>query len=170
MSTVIKNLLKVSLPESTPCIAAIDPGETTGLCCFRGHTLDDVRQITTKNVANGAWDIRQWLHDRQPDMVVMEDYRVYSWKAKDHAWQALHTPKLIGALEYICMIDEFPLHLQMAQQAKGFCTDQKLKIWEVYNTGRHARDAIRHAIYYLLFEVAKVQVVQQSTGVAHEQE
>jgi hypothetical protein len=41
----------------------------------------------------------------------------------------------------------------MAHQAKGFVTDEKLKAWGFYQKGvRHARDSIRHACYFLLFD------------------
>lgn len=40
---------------------------------------------------------------------------------------------------------------QMAVQAKGFVTDERLKEWGFWLPGmRHSRDAIRHGIYWLL--------------------
>lgn len=42
--------------------------------------------------------------------------------------------------------------MQMAAQAKGFVDDDKLKAWGFWIKGKkHARDAIRHGVYYLLF-------------------
>jgi len=155
------NLLREALKDSKQRVLALDPGETTGACVFEGPDLLDARQLTTGLMPQAAWEVWKYIRTyRTPDLVVViEDYRVYSWKAKDHAWAGLHTPRLIGATEYICyyQLNEVSLVKQMAQQAKGFCTDDKLRSWGVYQEGqKHARDAIRHACYYLLFSVAKV--------------
>lgn len=114
---------------------------------------------------HAAVDVRHYISgslfpraDNQEIHVVIEDYRVYSWKTKDHAWAGLHTSRLIGATELICYDAGLDLTKQTAQQAKGFCTDDKLQAWGLWQEGqRHARDAIRHALYYLLFRVAKLQ-------------
>ena len=88
----------------------------------------------------------------RPDIIVYENYKVYSWKTENHAWAGLHTPQLIGCIETLARLYDIPTYTQMAQQAKHFCTDTKLKEWGLYNPGmRHAMDAVRHACYYLLF-------------------
>ena len=44
----------------------------------------------------------------------------------------------------------------MAQQAKGFVTDAKLKEWGMWDIGhKHARDACRHCVYYLVSQKPK---------------
>lgn len=166
----IPNLLRDSLKGSTHRVLALDPGETTGACVFEGHKLVDARQLQTGLMPLAAVSVRQYIRnwhikvcgdpDINPsvvDTVVTEDYRVYSWKAKDHAWQGLHTPRLVGAIELICHDEDVQLVKQSAQIGKGFCTDDKLKAWGLYQVGeRHARDAIRHAVQYLLFTYARI--------------
>ena len=84
--------------------------------------------------------------------MVCENYRVYGWLVQQHSWAELHTPKLIGAIACLAYISNTPIHYQMASEGKGWVTDTKLKEWNMYNAGqKHARDAIRHACYYLLF-------------------
>lgn len=156
-SSVVANLLAKSLEGFDTRVVGLDPGETTGACAFKGKEMLDARQLPTGLVGKGATEILNYLLAWEPSIVVMEDYKVYAWKTKDHAWASLHTPRLIGAIEFICYRHDCPIQKQMAQQAKGFCTDDKLKAWGLYLPGqRHSRDAIRHAVYYLLFEVAKV--------------
>jgi hypothetical protein len=71
----------------------------------------------------------------------------------------------MGAIEYIAFDQELQLHKQMANLAKGFVTDKKLHDWGLYQIGKqHARDAIRHAVYYLLFKVANVQIIGGDRG------
>lgn len=160
---MIPNLLEQALASSKVKVLALDPGETTGACVFHGPKLHDSCQLPTGLMPTAAITVRTYIqgnHHRDfgpIDAVVMESYRVYSWKSKDHSWAGLHTPRLIGAIELICFDLGIPLYQQSAQQGKGFVTDDKLQDWGLWQEGqRHARDAIRHAVYYLLFKVAKV--------------
>lgn len=147
-----------ALDGCTFSILALDPGETTGFAHFVGSELKCKGQIVGSTVYQSFNQIRHMVASVDPDFVVMEDYKVYSWKTKDHAWQSLFTPRLIGALE--CLFEDVARQYvkRMAQEAKGFCTDDKLKAWGLWIEGqRHARDAVRHAIYHLLFHVVKIQ-------------
>ena len=148
------------LPLYEGAFLSIDPGETTGIAFFEFKW--------------DIWHVKQWeektpdltvttsrftevLRDYDPDLLVVEDYRVYSWKAKDHTWSDLHTPRVIAAIEVLAAQRGLsPVVKQMAQLAKGFCTDEKLKEWELYVRGKkHARDAVRHACYFILFNAHK---------------
>lgn len=143
-------------------LICFDPGETTGLAIFRNGKLDETSQLITKTLEQGTItvnDLFQSILDAEPQpqqqnvRVVMEDYKVYGWKTDQHAWAALHTPKFIGCIVTLCVIHQIPYHMQMAQQAKGFVNDDKLKAWKYYDKGmRHARDAVRHGCYYTLFD------------------
>lgn len=138
-------------------LLALDPGETTGWAFFQGEDLIESGQVKGMTVPECYVQLSKIIDKMYPHFIVIEDYKVYGWKTKDHAWSELFTPRLIGALEcYISGVGCFMFRKQMAQQAKGFCTDDKLKAWGLWPEGRHARDAVRHAVYYLLFEVAKV--------------
>lgn len=87
-------------------------------------------------------------------MVIYENYRVYAHKLERHSNSEVYTLRLVGVIEYLCDVKhKIPYYNQMAQQAKGFVTDDKLKKWGYYRQGlRHARDAIRHGCYFLLFD------------------
>lgn len=162
MNEGLQNLIKSSLKDQNVRVVGIDPGETTGICCFEGCDILDATQIVAKNSPTvGANEIKAYIEKWKPSFVVLEDYKVYSWKSEDHSWASLHTPRLIGALDYICNELGIPVTKQMAQAAKGFCTDDKLKLWGLWIPGkRHARDAIRHTVYFLLFHVAKAQILK----------
>lgn len=135
-------------------IYALDPGETTGRCIF--DTVAGVMQLDhleTKQVVQGYEAIRNdiLLRPKLPQVIICEDYKIYSWKADDHKWGSLHTPQLIGAIKVLCHQFRIPLVFQMAVQAKGFVTDEIMEKWGVYVPGmKHARDAQRHALYYKL--------------------
>lgn len=148
-----------SLEGNFKSVIGLDPGETTGVCWFVGPTLQAAQQIIGLDVPSAFQRVKTYILAVKPDIVVMEDYKIYAWKTKDHTWASLFTPRLIGAIECLCNELRIPLVKQMAGLAKPFCTDERLREWGFWQRGeRHSRDAIRHTCYYLLFSVAKVQV------------
>lgn len=135
-------------PERLLCL---DPGETTGWTLFEAGNLTATGQTRTID----GWNvIHQLFEDTKPTMVVFENYRVYAHKLERHSNSEVYTVRLIGVIEFMCeMLYGIPHYNQMAQQAKGFVSDEKLKAWGFYKKGsRHARDSMRHGIYFLLFD------------------
>jgi hypothetical protein len=147
-------------------LLAIDPGETVGWALFQAGQLTAHGQITGsgEEVMVATANL---IYKTSPEVVVCEAYRIYSWKKDQHTWSDLFTPRLIGVIEYMCAAHEpsIPLFFQMAGTAKGFCTDAKLKQWGYYKPGlKHARDAIRHGCYWLLFHTPIDVKVEQGAG------
>ncbi len=132
------------------------------MAIFKGPSLYHHGQLPTKEIDQGVNEFHQLLEsitlrnavaESSGVHVVMEDYKVYGWKTEQHTWAELHTPKLIGAFIAVCVMSGLTYSLQMAVQAKQFCTDDKLEGWGLYKSGmRHARDAIRHGVYFTLFD------------------
>lgn len=137
-------------------LISLDPGETTGLAIFENGKLVQQDQLNTKTIPIGVQTLNRIL-DGEETMVVFEDYRVYGHKTESHAWAGLHTPQLIGVIRTFCTLRDMPTFTQMATFAKGFATDPKLKEWGMYSVGqKHARDAVRHGTYYMLFNQGKI--------------
>lgn len=139
------------IPERLLCL---DPGKTTGWCLFEQGKLTRWGQVPEcyddKNIhVSGLTDLFEEIN---PDFILYEDYRVYSNKLDRHAFSPVMTVRLLGVIEAFCQMREISAHKQMATTAKNFCTDAKLEQWGFWQTGmRHARDAIRHGCYFLLF-------------------
>lgn len=142
---------KGSLEKVNLTILALDPGNTTGWAVFKDSKLQDSGHLETVDATITAAEIDKLLTTHTPAIVIIEEYRVYAWKVKQHAWSDLPTARLIGGIDIICAIKGIPVCMQSAQQAKGFCTDDKLKAWDYYAVGRHARDAVRHGCFWLIF-------------------
>lgn len=160
MSIGFTELLIKSQPDKSKLfqgtLLALDPGETTGWSVFKcdGYevTRGDSGQISCVPLEQGIQDITKLLYTWKPGFVVYEDYKVYAWKAQSHSWGELHTPQLIGAIRMRCSDLKLPVKTQMAQHAKQFMTDDKLRAWGFYQKGmKHARDSIRHGLFFLLF-------------------
>ena len=125
-----------------------------GWCVFDGGYLVNRGQLMMKMLSERWSLLSQFLQDVAPAKCIMENYIVYGYKAKEHAWSSLFTPKLIGAIDVVCQAYNIPVELQMAAEAKMFAPDTKLKRWDVFQTGglKHANDSIRHGLYYMLKE------------------
>jgi hypothetical protein len=145
-------------PTNVKVVYALDPGETTGRCKLFPNNAMELEQLETKDVVTGYDAIRSDILSMAelPDVVVCENYLVYSWKSDDHKWNSLHTPQLIGAIKVLCHQLQIPLVFQLAVQAKDFVKDEMLEKWGCYIPGmRHARDAQRHALYYRMLGLKK---------------
>jgi hypothetical protein len=146
-----------------PCLA-LDPGETTGVAEFDGDQTIRVYQILTQDIGQSY----RWLKGYLDGLAVVngrdlnnfgpfshiraEDYRVYEWKAQDHAWSPVHTIQWIGAIRVAADQAQIPLSLCLAKFAKGWWDDKKLDHFGLNPKGlKHGRDALRHLLYYLLF-------------------
>lgn len=143
-------------------LVGIDPGETTGLAIRRSNIgfVADLYQLNTKQIGPGMDTLFEHIEAAQRQakifgqkiLVILEDYKVYSWKADDHSWSPLHTSEFIGAIKYRLHQLGIPYHLQMASEAKRWADDEKLTQWDVYAKGlKHSRDALRHIITYAFF-------------------
>lgn len=134
-------------------ILSFDPGHTTGWAHFFDFELMATGQADTTDIDNTYRNVNKLFHQFKPHIVVIEDYRVYKWRAKHHVGSEMMTTRVIGALELLAIQNSVPLIVkQPAHVAKGFCKDKKLREWGFYDVnGRHARDAVRHGCYYILF-------------------
>lgn len=146
-------------------LLCLDPGFTTGVAVFRNGILAPGIQVETIVSINGKNDIK-WdnllnlFKEVRPTRVVCENYRIYAHKLDQHTNSSVDTLRLIGGIDMLCKLspiilgtnEPIPIRYQMASEAKGFCTDDKLKRWGMWQKGmRHSRDAVRHGCYYLLF-------------------
>ena len=135
-------------------LLCFDPGKTTGWCVFVNGKLDHWGQLPECYDNNNVnlQPMLELFDTEQPDFILYEDYKVYSHKLERHTFNPVFTVRLIGAIETWAQMHNIPTHKQMASTAKAFATDEKLKTWHFWEKGmRHARDAIRHGCYFLLF-------------------
>lgn len=136
-------------------ILALDPGHTTGYSIWsasnEGVCIEASGQIKTWHDEDlVSHTLKPLIHSVA--VIVMESYQVYDWKKDEHSWSQIPTVQVIGCIKTICQIQGKPYYSQTAQVAKQFVTDEKLEKWGFWKKGeRHARDSMRHGIYWLLF-------------------
>jgi hypothetical protein len=137
-------------------LLSVDPGQTTGfalwLCTDSQVILQAAGQLHTPDVDHLHHNYSVAFKADRPDHMVYERYAVYSWKTDQHANSDVPTLRIIGALELLAIQQNITRSQQTAQVAKAFCTDDFLKRYSMYLPGlKHARDAIRHGAYYIMF-------------------
>ncbi len=142
-------------PPYTGIIIGLDPGHCSGFCVMQDGELIEVGQLHTPDIESSLKPLDTMFQKyigKGEVRCACEDYRIYGSRSRQHAWSSLHTPRLIGMVETLCMQYDIQLVKQPAYIAKAFVTNDKLKAWNLYQVGmRHACDALRHTCYYLLF-------------------
>lgn len=107
----------------------------------------------------GAQNIAELLLISKPDAVfAIEDF-ILDFNRADKGRHTLSPVRVIAKLEMTLWKDQYfhginidnRLNFQSASLAKTTCTDERLKEWGLYDrtSGVHARDAMRHAYYFL---------------------
>lgn len=140
-------------------LITFDPGQTTGYSIWDNAKFTECGQLNTFPVSSTAIWLNEWLQDKwlHPHLVNLDDihvrieeYRVYQHKTESHAQDDMHTSRFIGCIETLLTLKGIKYSMCGAGLAKTFATDEKLEAWGFWQRGqRHARDAIRHGIYFL---------------------
>lgn len=153
-----KFILQVNKHDFRGTVLALDPGETMGCAIFH-RTAEETRFR--------AGQIKMWpleeitnftnlLNLCNPDHIVFESYHIYGWKSDEHRFSEVGTIQIIGAIKTLAILRGIPYSSQTAQIGKGFCTDDKLEKWGLWLEGlKHARDAARHGVHFLIFGAPK---------------
>lgn len=146
-------------------ILGLDPGESTGTAVF---DIPDIIKIIPIKGDLKKWliyedELKDWreiasvVEQYEPQVIVFEEFRLYAEKAQSKTRSDFPEVKIIGQIEMIAETNKIPTYKQSASIAKTFYTDAKLKQLNLWMRGeRHARDAIRHVLYFYDFNRKKV--------------
>lgn len=135
-------------------ILVIDPGRTTGIASVDASNIgnpvfewsDELDFIETCNRVNKV------LRDHPQTQVVMERFTITPQTGKNGPG-ALDAIGIIGVVRYLVTAYGAPeIVYQTPAQAKNFCDNTRLRALGVWHRGGagHARDALRHAVLYLV--------------------
>lgn len=121
-----------------------DPGHTTGWAIFEDNKLLSAGE-------SEDWkDVREQLDTGQFDLVLIEEFKLYPWKAKHKSWDTFTEIEVIGVIKEYCHYNKIEVELQLAAQ-KDFFSNDKLKKLFGNIPSRHAKDAVRHGLVYYTF-------------------
>ena len=139
-------------------LLVIDPGETVGYATFElvhcpsKLTLLQAWEEPVPSIEEFTPTFLRLLWNEQPDLVVIEDYRVFQSKAGMHVGRRLFTPELIGAIVALCSSVRPPITTARVQPSKkGFWPDMRIKsrFPEAWGIAGHAKDAVKLGLAYL---------------------
>jgi hypothetical protein len=141
--------------EGAVCVAGVDPGGTTGwvvgdawegqfYCTQHGqfpYQEGACAELAAFFVASGV------------AAVVIEDFVLYAGRSHTGATGSTGLSPVVVTSELRVELRhagfEGSIAVQMAAQAKGIVTDDRLRRWRLWFPGEpHARDAARHAALY----------------------
>ena len=134
-------------------ILAFDPGGTTGVCDI---TFDSSggRNCQLYQLGPGEHHlqlsqlIKGYVYNVDRLFIVCERFE---YRAHSKAGLRLDSREYIGVIKQTAQELSLPVVMQSAAQAKGFVTNEHIKRAGLYRTSyRHAMDAVRHAIYFLV--------------------
>lgn len=133
-------------------------------------TIFEIGDVCAKDYSNRMeyFDkVISLIKQKDIQLVVCENYRLYGNKSKEQTHSLLETPRIIGALEYYCYKNKIPIKFQMAVDVKRRFNEElliKKKIFEKRNnfiyfndikTNDHMRDSFKHYLYFLKYYLKK---------------
>lgn len=158
----------------------LDPGDNTGWCIGKGTLLlgagtelmwpcwQDAWDALNEDVGIfGSGDDGDWLRDGiTPEdntgpigRIVLEDFRLYEWKATALAFDPLRTPKIIGAYRAIARIKDVSFVAQPAKiKERAVLGGAEELYYHPLKENRHQNDAIQHFFYYTQTELRGVNL------------
>jgi hypothetical protein len=132
---------------------SIDPGLSTGWATFRANG-DLIRTGTLRNGAEQLYPFLRRLsvalmeNDWKPLDVIVENYRLYPWKAMQQSWASLETVRFIGAVDFWAKLHEYNVHLQ-DPNIKGIGYKWAGITVPKNHDLSHETDAFVHGVYFL---------------------
>lgn len=117
----------------------------TGMGMLRGHAA-----LNLYGESLGVERMALMLRYYHNPAIVIEDF-IVDFRQITMDRSALSPVRITAAFSYACRDRLRHIFVQNRSYPKTTCTDERLKNWGLYDSGSgpHARDAIRHAYYFL---------------------
>ena len=130
-------------------ILAFDPGETTGWAVVE---VGEEEHISYHGgIARTHEEVWYTLENEMDHdtLLVFESFHLYANRARAQVNSSFYTVEMIGVINLWGELHNISCKQQTAQYGKSIWTDDKLKKFDLWPTGkyaRHTRDALRHAL------------------------
>lgn len=127
-------------------ILALDPGGTTGWKAFNHE--DTTMHGGFLGPLPHHVELWGFLDSTAPSVVICE-----SFQHSEKTGLKLISAEYIGIVKLWCKLNDIPYVPQTSSEGKGFWTDDKLRRVGLYVVNKHIRDATRHLLHYLSFDM-----------------
>lgn len=148
-------------------VIAFDPGGTTGWASYSALQMPDgsffnerfdCGQLGPKEHHKELYDLL--LMQRVSEYHVVSESFEFRNRARDGL--VLISKEYIGVMKLFAAESEVPLVMQTAAMGKGFISDSKIMRAQLWHPGwRHAMDATRHLLYYLVTRQNRMDLVEK---------
>jgi len=128
-------------------VMSFDPGGDTGVALL--HRPTRVRSATTLDEDNHMMQLWSLLHEHTPDLIICEEFTSLHPDFK-HAVEII-SRDYIGIIKLYAQKYGVPLFMS-ALANKKFWSNDKLKRMNWEASTPHAKDAIRHLLWYETFK------------------
>lgn len=155
-------------------VVAVDPGNT-----YHGvvsaEVWDGGIQISAVEEVLDRVEVATMVEAASPDALVIEEYRLFPWQARNQGFSDFPTPRAIGMLEYAAIRNDIPVYFQKAADKKRARALAKAADWPMTDrelgsgkgkyrgpdfdpawlkrdfgvkSSQHVRDALCHLVWY----------------------
>jgi len=131
---------------------AIDPGKTVGFAWFNLNA-NNIEHVYGSQMdwINFLYSFRE-VSSTKDFEILIENYTVRTNTVAANLNKELLTAKIIGVIEWYCRLNDIDYQFQPAGIGNEFFDKQRLKEIGLWVVGKeHARDAIRHGMWHLVF-------------------
>lgn len=121
-------------------ILGIDPGGTTGVALL--EIVDNSYGVIPDEL-DETQAVVDFITYHMPEIIVMEQFRLYAHKGKALRWSTFVASEIIGVVNYIAKQHNIPVVMQNASMIASL---------ELTGStgGGHSDDALKHALVYLM--------------------
>lgn len=152
-----KSVICVRTPNKI--LVAIDPGKASGFAVLDYTELDNIEILYSAELEQ--FEVSEYVENLlemnaatdKPDSIdiVMEKFTVTPQTGKNsnaENWSS----EIIGSIRYMAHKHGVPFTEQTPARAKSFVPNERMKAVGIWHTGGegHAKDALRHAVLYLV--------------------
>lgn len=137
-----------------PFVMALDPGGTTGWASFNPNTAvilcGQIHGVHHEELFN---HLDGYFGTNNKGQLVCESFQFRQFDGFDKTKVVLDSVEYIGVIKLYSQMTGMPVQFQTASLAKHFVSDEKLRRLDWYKSTAglvHARDALRHIVYYLV--------------------
>lgn len=143
-------------------VLGVDPGETTGLAKLEFEIGQKPYLCDASNLSTPIFHpfyararrIEATIREAEPDLVIVEDYRIYQGYAQMHTGVNLFVHELVVLFEAMSYVVNRDIEcVRLAASKKGRWPDARLKakgFWlSIFDRFEHPKDATQLALAYL---------------------
>lgn len=136
---------KDSLNEPPKVLLAVDPGKVSGVAIFIEGNARTLDQVSFDDFGAYLFDLNP-----RPDLIVYENYRLFSWKAKEQSGSKMEASQIIGMLKLFASSQKIKI-VEQGPQIKPIAQKWSKTIPPKNHANSHQIDAFNHGFYYLVF-------------------